>query len=172
VVTPEAMTVLADYDWPGNIRELKNLVESMVVLATGRAVGVQDLPEPIRSRRREPPALPVHVPQPAPDAETSPALEFVFRMMLQLRLDVDDLRREFDSYRREHPDFPGPLSLPYPYPYLESGEMEGREVVRPVGAEAVPLDEEADEDEEDGVVVFRIGERTLYRKIKEYGIPL
>jgi DNA-binding NtrC family response regulator len=179
-----------------------------VVLATGRPVGVEDLPGSIRSGRREPPALPVHVPKPAPDAETPPALEFMFRMMLQLRLDVDDLRREFDSYRRDHPDFPGPLALPYPYPYLEAGEPGGEAVMRPggpeVGPAAAPFDEDEEDVEDEGVVVYRrgmtmrdlereaimsalaevdgnrraaaemlgIGERTLYRKIKEYDIPL
>ncbi|MEJ2215646.1 MAG: sigma-54 dependent transcriptional regulator [Gemmatimonadota bacterium] len=205
VISPEAMKALADYEWPGNIRELKNLVESMVVLATGRAVGVEDLPASIRSGRHEPPALPVHVPQPTPDAETSPALEFMFRMMLQLRMDVDDLRREFDSYRRDHPGFPGPLALPYPYPYLEAGGGggEGGGAAGVGGLAAEPVAGEA-EDEEEGVVVYRpgmtmrdlereaimsalaevdgnrraaaemlgIGERTLYRKIKEYDIPL
>ncbi|HKJ92519.1 MAG TPA: sigma-54 dependent transcriptional regulator [Longimicrobiales bacterium] len=202
VVSPEAMKILVEYHWPGNIRELKNLVESLVVLGNGRVIGPDDLPAPVRSGPRERPALPVHVPQPAPDAQTSPALEFMFRMMLQLRLDVDDLRREFESYRREHPDFPGPLSLPYPYPYLEPGEAEP---ARP-GTLSQPFDDEPEDEEggEEGVVVFRpgmtmrdmereaimaalaevngnrraaaealgIGERTLYRKIKEYDIPL
>src|SRR3989441_697301 len=32
-VTPEALQLLVDADWPGNVRQLRNLVESMVVLA-------------------------------------------------------------------------------------------------------------------------------------------
>src|SRR2546426_5919649 len=32
-ITPEALQILVDADWPGNIRQLRNLVESMVALA-------------------------------------------------------------------------------------------------------------------------------------------
>src|SRR5881409_738557 len=32
-ITPEALQILVDADWPGNVRQLRNLIESMVVLA-------------------------------------------------------------------------------------------------------------------------------------------
>ena len=47
--TPEAMKVLTECRWPGNIRELRNTVESMVVLAPGPLLGVEDIPESVRS---------------------------------------------------------------------------------------------------------------------------
>ncbi len=40
----EAMRVLVGARWEGNVRELKNLVESLVVLAPGEEIGVSDLP--------------------------------------------------------------------------------------------------------------------------------
>jgi len=43
--TPDAIAVLEDYPWPGNIRELENLIERMVVLgAEDRFIGEKDLP--------------------------------------------------------------------------------------------------------------------------------
>lgn len=43
-----AMDILMQYHWPGNIRELKNTIEGMVVLSpTGRMLDVSDLPEHI-----------------------------------------------------------------------------------------------------------------------------
>jgi DNA-binding NtrC family response regulator len=39
-----AMRVLVNARWEGNVRELKNLVESLVVLAPGEEIGVADLP--------------------------------------------------------------------------------------------------------------------------------
>ena len=43
--TPEALKVMQEYDWPGNIRELENLVERLVVLKeNGSAITIKDLP--------------------------------------------------------------------------------------------------------------------------------
>jgi DNA-binding NtrC family response regulator len=35
VIAPRTMEILAGYDWPGNIRQLRNAIERMVVLAPG-----------------------------------------------------------------------------------------------------------------------------------------
>ncbi len=42
--TAEALAALKAYAWPGNIRELKNLVERVVVLAEGGKAGLESLP--------------------------------------------------------------------------------------------------------------------------------
>lgn len=46
-VTPEAMRLLVEYNWPGNIRELRNCVEYAFVLARGKSIGTEHLPEKI-----------------------------------------------------------------------------------------------------------------------------
>jgi DNA-binding NtrC family response regulator len=68
-LSPPAAAVLQDYAWPGNIRELRNAAENLVVLHAGREVGPADL-DP---RFRTPPAAraasaagPVPVPSAAP----------------------------------------------------------------------------------------------------------
>ncbi len=43
-VTAEALEALMAYRWPGNIRELKNVVERVVLKAAGRAIRSSDLP--------------------------------------------------------------------------------------------------------------------------------
>jgi two-component system response regulator HydG len=45
---PDAMRALRAYDWPGNVRELSHAVERAVVLATGRTITRDCLPEGIR----------------------------------------------------------------------------------------------------------------------------
>ena len=47
-LTPEAMAALQGYDWPGNIRELRNVLERAVALCRGPEVEVSDLPESVR----------------------------------------------------------------------------------------------------------------------------
>ena len=47
---PEAlMRCLRNYDWPGNIRELRNIIERLVVMAKDGHVSVSDLPPEIRT---------------------------------------------------------------------------------------------------------------------------
>jgi two-component system response regulator AtoC len=47
-VAPAAMEVLLSYSWPGNIRELENLLERLAVLSEGTEIRLEDLPEDIR----------------------------------------------------------------------------------------------------------------------------
>ena len=51
-LTPDAERMLQAYPWPGNVRELANCMERAVVLARGRNVGVDDLPEKVRDYRQ------------------------------------------------------------------------------------------------------------------------
>jgi sigma-54 specific flagellar transcriptional regulator A len=41
---PETLSALSNYSWPGNIRELSNLIERLAILCPERPVGVGDLP--------------------------------------------------------------------------------------------------------------------------------
>jgi DNA-binding NtrC family response regulator len=47
-IHPEAMDVLLAYPWPGNIRELENVLERALVLSDGPQIGLEDLPESVR----------------------------------------------------------------------------------------------------------------------------
>ena len=53
-IEPEAVEMLMAYDWPGNCRELENVIERAVILADGPALTVDDLPPDVRlpGRRR------------------------------------------------------------------------------------------------------------------------
>ena len=46
--TPRAAEAMQRYSWPGNLRELRNLVERAVILATGDLIDLADLPEKMR----------------------------------------------------------------------------------------------------------------------------
>ncbi|MCL5046237.1 MAG: sigma 54-interacting transcriptional regulator, partial [Actinobacteria bacterium] len=47
-ISPEAMDYLTAYSWPGNIRELENTVERLVVTTDDQVIDVADLPEAMR----------------------------------------------------------------------------------------------------------------------------
>jgi DNA-binding NtrC family response regulator len=48
-IEPDALEVLQEYDWPGNIRELENLMERMLLFAEGPVLLASDLPEPLKT---------------------------------------------------------------------------------------------------------------------------
>jgi two-component system response regulator HydG len=108
-LTQEARRVLMAYPWPGNIRQLRNAVENMVVLAGGERITVDDLPPEIH-----------HPPQ-----------ELAGQQLGQLAgISIEEAERELI-----------------------------RNTLQMVGG-----------NREQAASILGIGERTLYRKIKEYGL--
>lgn len=64
-ITPEARKILFRYNWPGNIRELKNCIESMIVISQNCFLDVSDIPEHIYKNNRDSlpgPVFPVGIP--------------------------------------------------------------------------------------------------------------
>jgi two-component system, NtrC family, nitrogen regulation response regulator NtrX len=49
-VSVEALAYFLSYDWPGNIRELRNMVERLVIMTPGDIIGPDDLPAPLRPK--------------------------------------------------------------------------------------------------------------------------
>lgn len=49
-ISDRALRILKGYLWPGNVRELENCVERAVIVAAGRVITEQDLPEAIRAQ--------------------------------------------------------------------------------------------------------------------------
>ena len=102
-ISADAMDILVRHRWPGNVRELRNLIESMVVLAPGREIRAEDIPSDFAEREPSTALAPVLGPDAAAHDKTSllrPQLEFVFRTMMQMKVDIEDLRAEFDAFRR------------------------------------------------------------------------
>jgi two-component system, NtrC family, response regulator HydG len=55
-LTRRAQTRMANYSWPGNIRELENVIGNACMMVDGAIIDVDDLSEPIRGQIRELPA--------------------------------------------------------------------------------------------------------------------
>ncbi|HEX4574072.1 MAG TPA: sigma-54 dependent transcriptional regulator [Gemmatimonadales bacterium] len=174
-IAPEALQILVDAEWPGNIRQLRNLVESMVVLAPDGEIRAEDIPRDIRERGR---GLPMRLPS-ATREVAGQELEFIFRSLVELKLQVEELRRRLDQHpQRVEVIEVGPGSTLGPATPVEAEPApEGDVVYRPgmTMAEVERATIEAALRETKGnrrkaAEVLGIGERTLYRKIKEYAI--
>ncbi|MBI4591413.1 MAG: sigma 54-interacting transcriptional regulator, partial [Candidatus Rokubacteria bacterium] len=69
-VSAEALALLEQYHWPGNIRELENVVERALVLGTGDMLTVESLPESVR-RQRQPRGVDFDLPEEGLDLEST-----------------------------------------------------------------------------------------------------
>lgn len=64
-LSPEALRLLLSYRWPGNIRELRNAMETSALVSVGDTIGEEDLPPEI-SKGFLPPSPSGPIPLPAP----------------------------------------------------------------------------------------------------------
>ncbi len=175
-ITPEALQILVDADWPGNVRQLRNLVESMVVLAPEGEIRATDIPRDIRERGR---GLPVRVPGAAREI-AGQELEFIFRSLVELKLQVEELRRRLEEQPQRVEVIevaPGP-GLAAPAAAVEVEPVSEREVIYRPGMTMAEVERAAIEaalrqtegNRRKAAEVLRIGERTLYRKLKQYAL--
>ena len=192
-ISAEAMQVLVDYPWPGNIRELRNLIESMVVLSPGREIGAQDIPPQIRdggSRLLPVPIGPVMRGQAGSDGRE---LEFILRSLVELKLNVEELRRRMDDVQLASVEpwaggapadrwvsgsRPDDLTEPSSAVAGITPRSGGEEPPVPIraGMTMAEIERAAIEltlratrgNRRRAADVLGIGERTLYRKIREY----
>ncbi|MDD2851765.1 MAG: sigma-54 dependent transcriptional regulator [Desulfuromonadaceae bacterium] len=87
---PEAVEKLLQYSWPGNLRELKNMVERLLIVADGRVISAHDIPNLSG--------------EPAPGKTSSSALNGALARTV-LRDAREDFEREFIIHKLEENDW-------------------------------------------------------------------
>ena len=89
-LSPDAIEVLENYPWPGNIRQLKNTTEQMSILEQNRSINADTLlgylPESHRSR------LPVHR-RSEDDESTLNEREILYKVLFDMRQEMQDLKK-------------------------------------------------------------------------------
>ncbi len=188
--SPSAIHVLENYSWPGNIRELKNFVESMIVLEKGEVINSSMIAKRLNIGRRIPSSnLPMKISKSIDQAER----ELILQQILLLRRDINDIKNAvtgdlkpiaFDASRggAEVQRFIAPVLDEEESVEEESLlEMADDFLVNPNILGKVSLEEVERELIQKTLKKFnfrkrqtanalKISERTLYRKIKEYGL--
>jgi DNA-binding NtrC family response regulator len=155
-ITPEALNMLSDYNWPGNIRELKNSIETAVALNRNGVLSVDSFTglleqnfKPSENRN-----LPVHVDR-TPDSVDR---EMIYRALIDLKKDLIDLK-EF-AYRSNNASssdssFSSNEVIPL-------DEMEKKAIINALNYTKW--------NKRKASQLLKISERTLHRKLKEYEI--
>lgn len=178
--TTDAYQVMKQYDWQGNIRELRNFVESIILLERGNRISselvLKHLAVPAEESSHN---LPVLVDKSSSQAER----ELILQQLLFLRQDMRDLKA---SLGNESLDRSGEIGTLQPRSALDSmvvsptGEIQV-EAIKSASIGDVSMKElekemiirtlkKFENNRRKTAELLGISERTLYRKINEYGI--
>jgi two-component system, NtrC family, response regulator AtoC len=95
-VAPDAMALLQAYAWPGNIRELENVMERTLLFTDGEAIGADDLPEPVRPRSSAGPAGGAEILSAPGDGPTETSMKDIVRQAAQA-LERDLIARALET---------------------------------------------------------------------------
>ena len=199
-LTEDAQRLLKAYRWPGNVRQLKSVIEQVALFESGNTVDSAALQQYMPSNRET--ALTV---QSQPNYDYNAEREQLFTLILSMRAEIEALKQRMDNggaptshvsstvhelKRETNPllDMGGAVSemgLSSPYRNMQQGAQDLGHV------DEVPLDVEGetvktlDETERETIETalrrnngrrkltaqeLNISERTLYRKIKQYNL--
>lgn len=95
-MTDDARALLVAYRWPGNIRELRNVAERLVVLEKSQIIDADRLKKYLKGRQHDGATdnLPVFVPNPPNEPpRENPELGLVYKALLELRHDMTELKK-------------------------------------------------------------------------------
>ena len=193
-LTEDASIVLRKYRWPGNIRQLKNVAETISALESGRLspgadkciVDVDVLSKYIP--REQPNMLPAAAPSLQDSPESAAEREAIIRSIFQLKQDVEYLKKivmDAGLTRGQAPAIapPEPVqpAMPeeidkdiYDYDDPEDQEYDVREPedmsIKTSNMELIEkVLRKHDGNRKAAATELGISERTLYRKIKQFG---
>ncbi len=163
-IEANAMRRLQSYTWPGNVREMRNVVDSLVVLAAGSRISYDQVDRQLDSAERDAsqPMLPVPLGRSKDEAER----EMIYASILALHRDVREILERLGSARA--PEFRDlrEVTIP-PTPDRELSAMTLEQMEREAIREALRTHQG---NRRQAAQSLGISERTLYRKIKEYGL--
>ena len=153
-ITPDAIDLLKENSWPGNIRELKNTIETAIALNRSEKLDAVSFLSLLSEDKKEQQQrnLPVYLKKSPEEVDR----ELLYRALFEIKKDIVELKDLIYHSQNE---------------VISQGNNHSEEIV--------PLDELEKEaiknalsytrgNKRDAAKMLKISERTLYRKIKEY----
>ncbi len=198
-LTDDAQRLLKSYHWPGNVRQLKSVIEQVALFESGNTVDAMTLSQYMPSNRET--ALTVHS---KPSFDYNAEREQLFTLILSMRAEIDALKKRMDGVgpsshvtstvhelkRESNPlldiSSERDINMASPYRNLqrEAQDLGHVDEVAPMDVEGETV-KTLDETERETIETalrrnngrrkltaqeLNISERTLYRKIKQYNL--
>ena len=156
-ITDDALEILKNYNWPGNIRELKNTVETALALNRGKGLSEEMFSDltadyvDFEEQRH----LPVFLRKSSEDADR----ELMYRALFELKKDIMEIKdliiNQYQNPNMQHSDD-------------EDGDILSiRDLERDAIKKAL---DKTKGSKRKAAKLLNISERTLYRKLKEYDL--
>ncbi len=195
----EAVKILMDYRWPGNVRQLKNITEQMSIIEKERIINADTLKKYIPFDEHPLPML-IGKNENA-DKSFASEREILYTILFDMKKDMNDLKRIvydiIDKGKDTHPDHNPPTSVVLRKLYEENDVLSKKdikpehiEINDDTGIEdtmAAIIEESFSLEEKEKEMIVKalekntgkrkktaedlgISERTLYRKLKQYNI--
>lgn len=189
-LTPEALTMLENYRWDGNIRQLKNVTEQISIIETERVI----TPEILKNYLPEQTALPA-IFKDESKADSISERDLLYKVLFDMKKDITELRKTVDELTAGQIPTTTQIATPIKATVINStNNTDLVEYENTQDAEVEYLQEKhvvdnlSLQDKENEVIIkalqkhngkrkdaakeLGISERTLYRKIKEYNINM
>ncbi len=198
-LSDEARQVLSNYDWPGNVRQLKNIAEQIAVLEKERDISGQTILNYIPYDKTR--NLPMRIQQDAKEPDFSER-DILYKVLFDMRKDISELKTAVSDIVRDpkagiqhgelHPQLFSNYVQPAPHnesalnfdPMLNTPIYNGQnystthsqevEETLSLGENETELIRKALKKHKgkrkNAAAELGISERTLYRKIKEYNL--
>jgi DNA-binding NtrC family response regulator len=162
-IEPDALRLVEGNPWPGNIRELRNVIDTAVVLAPGGRITRDYIESQLRLTDTAAPSL---LPVPLHRSKGEAEREMIYASILAVHRDVREVLavlrqglqgRPLEPMKEVYPEHPDEAGGIQNLAHLERAAI--MEALRQTSGNRKQASEK-----------LGISERTLYRKIKEYGL--
>jgi len=193
-LTPDAVAILENYDWPGNIRQLRNVVEQISILEENRSIDSYTLQKYLPDYKHR---LPSVIPSESAHFDYDKDRKILYKLIFDLKKEIDDIKEQLhqqpaklltsgqQAYQTRHPEQEN-VEIIYPndtYPSGGNHYPDDTQIIEMTHHEPESLSlqereidlikkalEKHNGKRKKAAEELGISERTLYRKIKQYNL--
>lgn len=162
--TTEAFEELENHGWPGNIRELRNVVERVLIFEKGKKIDANMIRFHLQKTEFHEAALPMVLGKSTDQVER----ELIYRALLDIRVALEDLKTLIISYKPR--EIPAPVSVSAREQMSQSAGIEDLSLQNAERRLILQALDQFRGNRRKAAKALGLGERTLYRKLKEYGV--